>query len=527
MVLLFLAPVPEAQAFRKDEHPELGLTVQRPRKYAPIPRQPTEEWILLRYVEEKDKRNPKSILPELLIVRIDWVPDPEPETEPEEEEEGDNERGRSKSKLADEYKPKEKPLPINSLERYVERELRGFKLGHEIAAKKQRKKGDFVGTEFTLEPAIKERRRGWAFSWSNEAGTYALLGIASKDDVDKQSNDWIKVAEKLVISAPKESKETAKWRRFYEKRPEYTNPDFRLQLRASAVKGWRLDDSENYILIYSTKSEALVRDLKQRLEAIRKAYITLFPPAVEVDAVSAVRICKDLDEYHRYGGPRGSGGYWNAAAEELVFFEYEDDKGDRGSGKEDSRIVLYHEAFHQYIYYSVGELAPHSWFNEGYGDYFSGAHFNSYGEVQKIGVNPWRIRTIQRAIEDSNHVPWEKIVGFEQSEYYNPMIRHICYAQGWSMIYFLNHAKEVEKNPAWAKILPTYFEALKASHQPRGGTAHESVPVYRTILRAEGWPPTFALATRQPLQPPSMGVDFDAIEEAWKRKYTLSLKPPK
>ena len=45
----------------------------------------------------------------------------------------------------------------------------------------------------------------------------------------------------------------------------------------------------------------------------------------------------------------------------------------------DTLAVLYHEAFHQFIFYSVGEVAPHSWFNEGHGDYFSGADVVGFG----------------------------------------------------------------------------------------------------------------------------------------------------
>ena len=72
------------------------------------------------------------------------------------------------------------------------------------------------------------------------------------------------------------------------------------------------------------------------------------------------------------GNPR-SAGYWNSRTEELVLFDAEEHE--RGKRPDDSGtfIVLYHEAFHQYIHYSTGELPPHSWFNEGYGDYFSGA----------------------------------------------------------------------------------------------------------------------------------------------------------
>ena len=54
--------------------------------------------------------------------------------------------------------------------------------------------------------------------------------------------------------------------------------------------------------------------------------------------------------------------------------------GGRRTSNRDSLLVLYHEAFHQYIYYAVGEVAPHDWFNEGHGDYFSGAVIPTYGK---------------------------------------------------------------------------------------------------------------------------------------------------
>ena len=60
---------------------------------------------------------------------------------------------------------------------------------------------------------------------------------------------------------------------------------------------------------------------------------------------------------------------------------------------DDTLAVLYHEAFHQYIYYSVGEVAPHSWFNEGHGDYYAGAKYLS----KKFNIRPfnWRVGIIK------------------------------------------------------------------------------------------------------------------------------------
>ncbi len=522
LILALLAPAATGQ-FRAEEHPTLGLKVQRPLKYKAVPTTPTEKFIVLRYVEDVDKRNPKEIQPALHIVRIDWVPDPEPEPEPieEEEEEEDEDRSRSKPEEEEEEK-KPPPPPISTLERYVEQRLGDWELRD---SEKGKRKQPFEGTVHRLSYVKKEKRpsgyAGWVYEWENpEKQTFAVLGFCHEDDLKAQIKIWRKVAEKLEISEPTESKETAKWRRFYERRPKFKNPEFRLKIRDQLVGDWKAEDSENYILIYSTSKEKLIRDLMQRLEAIRKAYIELFPAAAPITAVSAVRICRDRDEYLAYGGSPRSGGYWYDKAEELVFYDYADRKGDRGSGKANSRIVLYHEAFHQYIYYSVGKLAPHSWFNEGYGDYFSGAVFNSYGEVAKIGVNPWRIGTIQGAIERGKHIPWKDIIEFEQAEYYRPGLP--CYAQGWSMIYFLNHSKDVQRNPAWKAILPTYFDTIKESH------AREMAQLEASGLQddAEQWAAAALRSREAAVKAAFEGIDLDAIEEAW-LKYTLSLKPPK
>lgn len=520
LALPLLSARSDAQ-YRREKYPEKGLEVQRPRKYEYLQVQPTERWIQLRYVEERDERSPKPTPPELTIVQIDWVPDPEPEPAPivpkEEEEEGDE---RSRSKPAQEETPEEVPLPISNLERYVEQEMHGFELGAPVELRKPRSQDGYELREYHLVPRGKQRLRGYAFEWKSDARTIAVLGLASEGDFEDQLKTWRHVAEKLAISEPVESRETQRWRRYYELRPQYSAPEFRLKIRASNLGDWEVDDSDNYILVYSTKKEALIRSLKQRLEAIRKAYLELFPPVDEIDAVSAVRICRDAAEYRLYGGPPRTGGYWHAVAEELVFFDYEDKDGERGSGKEDSLIVLYHEAFHQYIYYSVGEVAPHSWFNEGYGDYFSGAVFNSYGEVQKIGVNPWRIHTIQRAIEEYDYVPWDEIIEYEQSQYYrNPAV---CYAQGWSMIYFLNQSPEVRRNERWSQILPIYFDELKKAHALEAAQLERSGLEDDLEQRAEA-----AVRTRKEAVDAAFeGVDLREIEEAW-AAFTRGLSPPR
>ena len=287
------------------------------------------------------------------------------------------------------------------------------------------------------------------------------------------------------------------------------------------VGDWVAEDSENYLIVYHTKKESLVNHLKKRLEGIRRSYVELFPPAQEITAVSTLRICQDQDEYHRYGGPPGSAGYWNPSSEELVLFVFDNRGSDWQSGKEDSRIVLLHEAFHQYIHYAVGEVAPHSWFNEGYGDYFSGAQFNDHGEVGRILPNPWRVELIQYAIGNRQHARWADVVRMEQAEFYGSL-RSVNYAMGWSMVYFLNKSPKVKRRAEWARILPTYFETLKAANaRERAKLAEagqlddgEKVAEAAKVVRGEAADAAFE------------GVDLYELEEEW-REFVVELKVPK
>jgi hypothetical protein len=522
VALVAWAPPAAAQGgWSKAEYPELGVAYPEPKNHEVIPVQPTEEFLVKQYKEKPARREKdrKRILPTIDLVLIPWSPDPEPEPEePVAEEEADGER--SKSKPAKGSEDKKPPPPITTLQRYVDQRIRSWELASPEPGKE---KDGYATAEYELIAKKDSRGRvGWVYEWRNAERTYAFICFSGDDDFKKQVKIWRKMASQMRLTEP-ESAVDAKMARWYAKRPEYKNPEFRLKIRSKLVKGWKADDTENFILIFSTKDQALIRTMKRELEAIRLAYLELFPPVEPITAVSAVRICKDAQEYRDYGGPPGSGGYWYDKAEELVFFDYADREGGRrGSGKADSRIVLYHEAFHQYIYYSAGAVAPHSWFNEGHGDFFSGARFDSGGKVSKIGVNPWRIGLIQRSIQSGNTVPFEDIIGFSQAEFYNPKIRGVCYAQAWSMIYFLRLSKEAQRREDWANILPIYFQELKRvfdieyAQLEKSGLTDDEKQLNEAKKRSRD------AAVKLAFQ----GIDLVELEESWKA-FTMGLKAPK
>jgi len=299
-----------------------------------------------------------------------------------------------------------------------------------------------------------------------------------------------------------------------------------LEMEVAKSNDWKLYETENYFIISNNDDRDFMKELKERLEAIRAVYEEMYPfdeaARIQVAAqkrereerkkngeeepesrettsdyssqqrsqCSVVRVCKNQTQYHEYGGPGGSAGYWASFHEELVIF---DDQA--GGGRRDTWAVLNHEAFHQYIFYLYGSIAPHSWYNEGTGDYFAGYEYKH----KKFKLKPfaWRKDTIKSAIKADEHVPLENLVRFTQREYYGNNDFNASggqnYAQGWSFIYFLRtgQGKAPKWNSEWEKILDVYFETLAAT-----GELDEAVDA------------AFA------------GVDFEAMEESWKA-YTL------
>lgn len=521
LLCLALAVPARAQGgYDSTKFKELGLEFPVPRDYEQIPTQPDEEWVVLYFAERvpKDPDKQKALRPELNVVWIDWVADAQPRT-PAPDAPGtpppapDPEAGPGDATSEEESK---KPPPINTFERFVEQRLKGWTLGE---VKSQGGKEGWERFEASLLSDSKRgpNAAGSAFWLRGPKRSLAFFGLCAVPDLERQSKIWRAMFDKLEIAEPEDSSRE-KWERFYEGKEMLDRP-YRVDVRSKLVRGWSAEDTKNYILIFDTKDRPLIRLIASELEAMRGEYERLFPPAAPVKAVSAVRVCKDRAEYHQYGGPPGSGGYWNSEAQELVFYDYENVKGKANTGKANSRIVLYHEAFHQFIHYSCGELSPHSWFNEGTGDYFSGAVISG-GKVNRIGVNPWRIETIQRAVRENNEVDWAKIIRYSQREYYtNP---GLCYAQGWSMIYFLRHSKAVEKNAQWKKILPVYFDTLKQSWKGEQATLESSGKLKDPTARGEAE----ARAREAAVSQAFAGVDMNQIHQAW-REFVLGLKAPR
>ena len=516
--LLFSLPTLAQGGYKTGKFKDLGLKFPVPNSYESLALQPDEDFQVLAWTAKQRKaRTPdqekefrKRGRASMFVVWIDYKPDPE--VDPSAPPPG----GRTSTKRGD-GEDKGPPKPITTIDRYIDQRLRGWKLGElEKGKDKSGYSGQF-GSLNAVGQGANKKWKGFVYTYRSEARTIALVGRCHEDDFKDERKIWKKMFDKLDIDEVSTASQE-KWERYYKSRDKYRDPEYRVKVRCDLVRGWEAEDLENYIVVYHTKDQPLVRQICKNIESIRKKYVELFPPARDVTAVSTVRICRDKDEYHRYGGPQGSAGYWNWVTEELVLYDaVKKEKGKRPKD-DDTFIVLYHEAFHQYIYYSTGQLSPHSWYNEGYGDFFSGALVKG-GKVKKIDVNPWRIGTIQYAIEQGRANSWKDIIRFEQAQYYaNP---GICYAQGWSMIYFLNTAPAVKKNKRWSQILPIYFDTIKAENTRLLEELPEGKRDDRRAQMKVG-----KEARDAAVDAAFEGVDLDAIDEAWE-KFVLSIKVKK
>jgi hypothetical protein len=305
----------------------------------------------------------------------------------------------------------------------------------------------------------------------------------------------------------------------------------RKRARRELARGWKALDTENYLIVHHSKSEALMQRIGREIEAMRALYTELFPPTGELDCVAVVRVCRTKEEYHHYGGAPNSGGYWHPGNEELVFFDYsytmktldEDTKKAMGKRKltnDDSLRVLYHEAFHQYIHYAIGEFSPHDWFNEGYGDYFFGAVLaDTTSRVQRIDPSAWRIHLAKDMCEyGEGFVPLAKLLKAERAEFYHPQRAGHYYAAAWSFVYFLKHSKEAAAHAQWSRLLDTYFTTVKGAYQER--VAQLGAQADLNQKQVAGFE-----ARRQALTAALADIDLAELEATW-RQWVVDLKDP-
>lgn len=245
----------------------------------------------------------------------------------------------------------------------------------------------------------------------------------------------------------------------------------RAALKASVAgkPGWFTVDTKYYVFI-SNAERPFVQQLAKDLELVReRVYVPNFKPRNTDVPLNPVRVFATQSEYHQFGGPRGSAGYFSPGKGELVLFQRFEDQS-ASKSKDDCKSVMFHEGFHQYVHFAIGDVSPHSWFNEGHGDYFAGLSVNG-SQLGETKVFDWRVNFLKTHMrEGKDLIPLRSLLRYPQSEYYaNAGLK---YSQGWALIYYI---RNISKNKAHKQALETYFNYLA-----------DNVTAFKAKKKAEG-----------------------------------------
>ena len=450
---------------------ETGLTTFVPKGYKQIPLPPTESVDRAKIIAKTVPRELKRLRarPTIKVFLFKWTDGAgTTPTDP-------NEKPKPETDIPTTIREMmEKSKEIKSFDDFKKKKLSQFEVeavkGQEGVYELRMKR---VPLDYEAAPS------GWLVIKRQGAAAYGVYSLTWKPHQRTMKRLTTKVARYLKLpegekaSAAKNKIEKQLDRLYRNKK--YRHLEHRKKVRRNLARGWKAADTENYILVYHTKNTKLINRIAKNIEGVRSYYETIFPPAREVTAVSIVRICANITEYYAYGGPRGSGGFWHSGNEELVLFDYMQTTLDAERNRQrlktkvfdrDALLVLYHEAFHLYIYYAVGEVAPHDWFNEGHGDFFSGAVLTSNGKkVTKIRPSWWRIHPAKDQMEkNKGRIALKDLLTAERRDYYGARVSDF-YAAGWSFVYFMRNSKVVAKHEQWSGLLDLYFNTLKEEYQ--------------------------------------------------------------
>jgi hypothetical protein len=285
----------------------------------------------------------------------------------------------------------------------------------------------------------------------------------------------------------------------------------RVQLDMSALcADWKILKSSKggYIIEYATRDDYAKRAAEE-MEQILALYKAVIPSQKTIPPCR-IKIFDREEDFQWYSYAFGAAAYWSPGQEEIVCYRFEGDKLKSQESNEEFTIaetmnpeevtfkVLYHEGFHQYMYFYMGRdrgVYVPSWLNEGMGDYFFGGQWvKGGGKKFEIGLNDWRLKTIHNAVKKGEHVPLDKIIRYEQRQYYaNP---GLCYAEGWALNYFFQKSPVAQKK------------------------GYHAIP--RQMLQELKTSANWEKATDKVFG----GLDLKKMEEEWK-EFVLSLPVPK
>ncbi|MBI3819994.1 MAG: hypothetical protein HY286_14960 [Planctomycetes bacterium] len=434
-------------------------------KWNLVPPEPTEAYMTVKFVSPARVSDPKTggyLTPECHVYRFDPTGKSVALLDQDKSKKGPGDGPTTGDDGSDKLKELREKLAFKSFDQMLAQVPGAQRIGS--AAKKKYGNIDAQVFDYKEQTAAKFFNRHVAVSFQNAKDNFQI--VMDFEMLDLKFDEWRPIFE--------DSFKSFKFIKTTEIDPselEGKSPLEKDELRHKQDcerTHWLFAKTEHYFIKYDTDKKEFIDQVKERIEAIRKYYVDDFGKLDQTE-YPVLRICKSMDEYHQYGGSGSSAGFFNSATKELVIPNLQDLNINL------TWAVMNHEAFHQFIHYKFGQVDPHSWYNEGTGDYYAGYRYQQGGKYKLSTLGHWaggldRVEIIKDAVKKGISVPLEKLLRFSQGEYYNgPSTGQsysfglLCYSEGWSLIYFLRQGKALGHTPwkpEWEKILKDYFDVL-------------------------------------------------------------------
>jgi hypothetical protein len=457
---LLAAPGVQAQYHEDSRH---GFKLKPPDEFIGIPPTPTDVWAIAKFQSEQTEyggsQGFNALQPSFEVWFFEKGLTLDDEQEDGEEDEGPGDEFDDFEKNLD--KEKKEKQEVADPTAFVWSLISAFLGDHEVVKSKALKFGRDRGEERVIKRA-KSPVMLWAATLEQEDGVFLFMGEAFESRFDKFASEYSKAARSFK-RIEKDGSLTGFGGYIADQLSD--QEAFLATQIAKLPAGWDHLRTDRYLFLFNAEKN-FVKELADRIEAMRNVYEEMWPPKRAIEAVSIVRVCATEEEYFGYGAPQGSGGYWLWTARELVFYD--------ADPRSETLAVLNHEAFHQYIFYACGMISPHSWYNEGTGDYFAGAQMTRSHRIQEFGEAPGgygrripvkeacRLRAEGKSLEQGAAAPLKDLLGYTQQQFYAR--KYIHYPQGWAFIHMLREARGLK--PQWEGILDAYFQnLLNARHE--------------------------------------------------------------
>lgn len=226
------------------------------------------------------------------------------------------------------------------------------------------------------------------------------------------------------------------------------------------LKDWWYIETAHYILLSNldNKYKASVREFQDKIEILYSIWQKMLPPVAEYRA-GVIRAFKESREYSAYVGEQydWTFGLWIANRQELVIRPV--DWGGTKERMDQMLRVVYHEAFHQYVFHALDRIDISPWYNEGHAVFFENVVFDG----KKVNVDEDREKAgVLEKLARDNALEIEPLLRMNLAEFYagDDRSRLVKYSLAWGTIYYLRKGSYVSGREQYAGILQRYRNAL-------------------------------------------------------------------